>query len=258
MKLKTTNLSLSLGGKKIIEDINTAVAKGEFVGIIGPNGSGKSTLLKNIYRVLKADRGLIYLDGKNLAAQSLKESAKKMAVVKQFNNFNFDFTVEEIVMMGRSPHKKMLEFENSDDFQLIYESLKKVSMLEYAGRSFSTLSGGEKQRVLLARALAQKTDLLILDEPTNHLDIRYKLEILDLIKSLGTEVLAAIHDLNLAVSYCDRIYVMNEGRIVAQGNPNRVINEELLKEVYQVETRVSKNPETGHLNIIYLAEHQLN
>ncbi|RAK10586.1 iron complex transport system ATP-binding protein [Halanaerobium saccharolyticum] len=257
MRLKTNNVSIELGGRNILEDININVAQGEFVGLIGPNGSGKSTLLKNIYRVLKADTGLIYLDEDNLARQPLKVTAKKMAVVKQFNNFSFDFRVEEIVMMGRAPHKSMFEFENINDYQVIYDSLEKVNMLEYAKRSFSTLSGGEKQRVLLARALAQRTDFLVLDEPTNHLDIRYKLEILDLIKSLDMEVLAAIHDLNLAVSYCDRIYVMKEGKIVAEGNPGQVISEELLKEVYQIEARVRKDTETGQLSIIYLPDHHL-
>ncbi|MFP4020503.1 MAG: ABC transporter ATP-binding protein, partial [Halanaerobium sp.] len=226
MKLKTTNLSLSLGGKKIIEDINTAVAKGEFVGIIGPNGSGKSTLLKNIYRVLKADRGLIYLDGKNLAAQSLKESAKKMAVVKQFNNFNFDFTVEEIVMMGRSPHKKMLEFENSDDFQLIYESLKKVSMLEYAGRSFSTLSGGEKQRVSLARAFAPNPDLIIADEPVSSLDVSVQASILNLFNELQTKNeianLFISHDLAVVGYLADIVAVIYLGELMEIAPVNEI------------------------------------
>lgn len=254
MELEIDKLSLMIEGQKIIEKIKAQVSKGEFIGLIGPNGSGKSTLLKTIYRVLKPQAGLIKLDQQKLKDLSFQASAKKMAVVRQLNNFNFDFTVEEIVMMGRSPHKGMLEVESEQDYKIIYNALAKVNLVDYAARSFSTLSGGEKQRVLIARALAQETELLILDEPTNHLDIRYKLQILDLIKSLKKEVLAAIHDLNLAVSYCDRIYVMKAGKIFAEGKPKTIITEDLLREVYQVEAKIIEDPETKKINIIYRSQ----
>ncbi|ADO76212.1 ABC transporter ATP-binding protein [Halanaerobium praevalens] len=254
MELEIDKLSLMIEGKKIIEKIKAQVFKGEFIGLIGPNGSGKSTLLKTIYRVLKPQAGLIKLDQQKLQDLSFQASAKKMAVVRQLNNFNFDFTVEEIVMMGRSPHKGMLEVESEQDYKIIYNALAKVNLVDYAARSFATLSGGEKQRVLIARALAQETELLILDEPTNHLDIRYKLQILDLIKSLKKEVLAAIHDLNLAVSYCDRIYVMKAGKIFAEGKPKTIITEDLLREVYQVEAKIIEDPETKKINIIYRSQ----
>ena len=140
--------------------------------------------------------------------------------------------------MGRTPHKKMLEQDNENDYRIVREMLEKVDMLNYAKRNFSTLSGGEKQRVLLARALAQQVELIILDEPTNHLDIKYQIEILNLVKSLGITVVAALHDLNLAAAYCDRLYVMNKGNIVSSGTPKEVLTTKLIKEVYEVDCTV--------------------
>ena len=173
----------------------------ELVGIIGPNGSGKSTLLKCIYRVLKADSGAVYLDGDELYSMNAKSSAKKMAVVAQHNYYNFDFSVREVVLMGRAPHKKALERDNAKDYQIVEEALQRVQMEQFADRSFSTLSGGEQQRVILARALAQQTPALILDEPTNHLDITHQIMLMELVKTLDVTVISAIHDLNIAAAY---------------------------------------------------------
>ncbi|SHK02373.1 ABC transporter ATP-binding protein [Paramaledivibacter caminithermalis] len=258
MNMIANNISVILNGNHILKGITSKVHKGEFVGLIGPNGSGKSTLLKTIYRAIKPKAGWITLDEKKIFDIPLKETAKQMAVVRQFNNFNFDFSVEEIVMMGRAPHKKMLELDNVKDYEIVYEALKKVDMQDYAKRSFSTLSGGEKQRIMVARALAQKAKFLILDEPTNHLDIKYQLQLLDLIKSLGLEVFAALHDLNLAAMYCNRIYVIKEGKIVAEGKPKEVITEKLLKEVFEVNAEIRQHSLTGQLNIIYLPKHYEN
>ncbi|WP_425445891.1 ABC transporter ATP-binding protein [Dethiothermospora halolimnae] len=258
MELKTNNISVTISGNHILKEVEANVNRGEFVGLIGPNGSGKSTLLKTIYRVIKPDAGLITLDEREIVNIPLKETAKQLAVVRQFNNFNFDFKVEEIVMMGRAPHKKMLEFDSVKDYEIVYESLKKVDMEDYGKRNFSTLSGGEKQRIMVARALAQRAKFLVLDEPTNHLDVKYQLQLLDLIKSLGLEVLAALHDLNLAVMYCDRIYVIKEGKIVTEGKPKEIITEKLLKEVFEVNAEVKKHPKTGQLNIMYLPRHNIN
>lgn len=250
MKLLTEGIEVTLGGNQILKGIDTAIKEKEFVGIIGPNGSGKSTFLKCIYRVLKPDHGAILLDGKNLEDYRIKDSAKELAVVSQHNYYNFEFSVQEIVLMGRAPHKKTMERDTAEDYQIAEECLEKVGMQSYRNRIFSSLSGGEQQRIILARALAQKTNCLILDEPTNHLDIKYQLQLLDIVKSLGVTVIGALHDLNIAAAYCDRIYALKDGRIVAEGTPEEVITEAFIKELYEVDATVRKD-EFGMLNITY-------
>lgn len=250
MKITTENIRVNFQAKEILKGISIETRDKELVGIIGPNGSGKSTLLKCIYRVLKADSGAVYLDGEELYAMNAKSSAKKMAVVAQHNYYNFDFSAREVVLMGRAPHKKTLERDNADDYRIVEEALKTVQMDKFADRSFSTLSGGEQQRVILARALAQQTPALILDEPTNHLDIKYQLQLLDIVKSLGITVIGALHDLNIAAAYCDRIYAMKNGRLVACGTPEEVITEDFIHMLYEVDATVKKD-EYGMLNVTY-------
>ena len=172
MDIRVENLQAVLGGTQILRGVELQVGQRELVGVIGPNGSGKSTLLKCIYRVLKPTGGAVYLDGKALEDYSFKQSARRVAVVAQHNYYNFDFTVQDVVLMGRAPHKRALERDNARDYQLVAQALETVGMAAFAGRSFSTLSGGEQQRVILARALAQDTPCLILDEPTNQQDIK--------------------------------------------------------------------------------------
>lgn len=253
MNLSAKDIKVTLGGNEILKGITSKLEGTEFVGLIGPNGSGKSTFLKTIYRILKPSSGVITLNDKNLDKISLKESAKTMGVVSQFNNFNFDFTVEEIVMMGRAPHKKALDLDTVEDYEIVYNMLKKVHMEHYAHRSFSTLSGGERQRIMLARALAQEPKILILDEPTNHLDIKYQIEILDLVKSLNLQVFAALHDLNLAAMYCDRIYVIKDGSMVTEGKPKEVLTKELIKDVFEVDVEIFEHPKTKQLNLMYFS-----
>lgn len=253
MEVKTLDLEAYLGENHILKGLSIHANKREFVGIIGPNGSGKSTLLKCIYRTLKPSIGTIFLDNKNIKEFSMKESAKKMAVVSQHNNYNFDFTVSDMVLMGRAPHKKFIEKDNAEDYKIMKESLSKVGMLSYANRNFSSLSGGEKQRIILARALAQNTECLILDEPTNHLDIKYQLQFMATVKKLGITVISAIHDLNIAALYCDKIYAIKSGKIVSYGTPKEVLTEELIKSLYEVDAKVMVDKETDTLNIIYRA-----
>ena len=163
MKITTEDIQVGFHARQILKGISIESKDKELVGIIGPNGSGKSTLLKCIYRILKPDAGAVYLDGEELHSMSVKSSARKMAVVAQHNYYNFDFTVREVVLMGRAPHKKALERDNAKDYRIVEEALKTVQMDAFADRTFSTLSGGEQQRVILARALAQQTPALILD-----------------------------------------------------------------------------------------------
>ncbi len=250
--LKIENLTFSYHKKKLIEDISFNVDKGEFVGIIGPNGSGKSTILKNIYRALTPDSGSILIDGENLTKMPYKKSAKKMAVVGQELDLNFDFLVEEIVAMGRHPHKKLFDIDDEKDKQIINNALVSLGIEDMAKRSYLNLSGGEKQRVIIARAITQESNFLILDEPTNHLDISYQMQIFELIKSLNVTVLSAIHDLNLAALFCDRLIVLKEGKIILEGTPVEVLTSENIYNIYGVNTSIEFNKITNKLNISYI------
>jgi len=238
MVLDISSLSFNFGSKNILADINISIKDNGIVGIIGPNGSGKSTLLKCIYRVLKPKTGTIFIDGKNINDYQFKETAKKMAVVAQHNDTHFDFNVLEMVLIGRSPHKKFMERDSAEDIELAYKALEQVNMKDFADRNFSSLSGGEKQRIILARALVQNTDCLILDEPTNHLDIKHQLHFMSLAKDLKITVISAIHDLNIAAMYCNKIYALKEGQIIASGSVNEVITEEVIKTLYDVEAKI--------------------
>lgn len=254
MNLQAENVSWSVAAKQIVDAVSLVVDEGEFVGLIGPNGSGKSSLLRTIYRILQPDTGVIELGGTNVWDVTPSEVACQMAVVMQESTGDFDFSVREIVMMGRNPHKGMFDRETVWDIQLVDDALDQVGIVDFAQRSFLTLSGGEKQRVLIARALVQQANFLVLDEPTNHLDIHYQLEILELVKSLGTTTIAALHELNLAAFYCDRLYVLKQGQLVASGTPEAVLNPDLIRDVYGVWSEVSLHSLTGKLTITFFPE----
>ncbi|MFF2897805.1 ABC transporter ATP-binding protein [Streptomyces sp. NPDC057966] len=253
--LSAEHISVTLGGARVVRDVSLKVADGRFVGVVGPNGCGKSTFLKSIYKVVAPDTGTAVLDGLDLLASRPGAVFTRLAVVAQFNDLSFDFTVAEMVAMGRTPHKRLLETTGERDREIVRRALRRVHMDEYARRSFRTLSGGERQRVVLARALAQEPAFLILDEPTNHLDIKHQLEIFSIVKELGIGVLAALHDLPMAASYCDELYVLKEGAVVTHGPPDEVLTRELIHEVYEVECETYRNPVTGRLAIAYLDEH---
>ncbi len=251
MNISSEDIRLSYDTVEILKGVSLQAGDKEFVGLIGPNGSGKSTLLKCIYRVLSPGGGCVYLDGEPLNSLSYKESARRMAVVAQHNYYNFDFSVREVVLMGRSPHKRAMERDNALDYTIVKEALEKVGMLAFADRNFSTLSGGEQQRVILARALAQQTPCLILDEPTNHLDITHQLQLLRIVKTLDTTVIAAIHDLNIAAMFCDRIYVLQKGKIVGGGVPGEVLTREMIQQIYHVDSEIVKDSK-GRTHILFV------
>lgn len=238
MKISAEGIGVSYGVNEILKEVSIYAKNKEFVGLIGPNGSGKSTLLKCMYRVLKPHRGCVMLDGTPLDKMSYKHSAQSIAVVAQHNSYQFDFSVKEVVLMGRAPHKKIMERDDARDYRTVEEALEQVGMSQFIERSFSTLSGGEQQRVLLARALAQQTKCLILDEPTNHLDITHQLQLLKIVKNLDITVISAIHDLNLASMFCDRLYALKDGVVVAKGTPKEVLTTEFIREVYHVESEI--------------------
>lgn len=252
MDLQVNELSFSYESRKVLEDIQLHIKNKSFVGVIGPNGSGKSTALKNIYRALKPDYGEIKLDGIPLEKISHKESARIMGVVGQEHEMPFDFQAWEIVAMGRSPHKKLFETDSGRDQEIVKKSLEIMDMAEQSHQNYQHLSGGEKQRVLIARALAQEAEFLILDEPTSHLDVRYQLEVFQLIKEMNITVLAAIHDLNIAALFCDWIYILKDGLVYKSGTPEELFTPEIMYQVYGIHTDISTHPLTGKKNITYL------
>lgn len=250
MKIETSALKAVLGGNEILKGVDFTAEGQKVIGVIGPNGSGKSTLLKCIYRVLKPTGGVVYLDGTPIQKIPVRQTAQQIAVVAQHNYYNFEFTVQDVVLMGRSPHKRAMERDNADDYRIVAESLSTVGMQEMAGRIFSTLSGGEQQRVILARALAQQTPCLILDEPTNHLDIQHQLQMMELVRGLNRTVITAVHDLNIAAMYCDELYAVLDGNIVGYGTPKTLLTPEFIRQVYHVEARVLTD-EDSVLRILY-------
>ena len=253
MNIQTDTIQVSFGSKTILHDISLAIQDKEFVGIIGPNGSGKSTFLKCLYRVLQPSGGKIYFDGSELSSLSHRDTSLKMAVVAQHSTVNFDFSVIEMVLMGRSPYKGLLDRDKIDDYEIARYALEQVGLSDFENRNFNTLSGGEQQRVILARALAQRTECLVLDEPTNHLDIKYQLELMTIVKRLDATVVSAIHDLNLAAIYCDRIIALKDGHIVCSGTPQDVLSPDTIRHIYGVSAMVQTLPD-GRLNIIYNME----
>lgn len=256
MELLAEAVRISLSNKEILKGIDFTLHAKEFVGIIGPNGSGKSTFLKCVYRVLNPDSGKILFDGQVLDELSYRESALKLSVVAQHNYYSFDFSVLEVVLMGRSPYKKIMERDNQHDYEIAREALKLVGLEDFEKRSFSTLSGGEQQRVILARALTQQAECMVLDEPTNHLDIKYQLQIMDIVKRLGLTVVAAIHDLNIAAMYCDKLVALKEGKVVGAGTPEELLTEQFIYNLYEIRSKRYVDPLTGQINIMYLPQYK--
>ena len=245
MRLQVDQVNWSVDGKPILRDVSITVESGSITGLIGPNGSGKSSLLRCIYRALRPDSGTITLNGDDLRRMDSRETARRIAVVLQEYPSDFQFTVEEIVSMGRNPHKGMFDRDTTADRGIIRDALARVGLAGFSHRNFNSLSGGEKQRVVIARTLTQQARLLVLDEPTNHLDIRYQLETMELVKGLELTTLAALHDLNIAATYCDFIHVIDKGQIVASGRPEEVLVPDLIEDVFGVGAMVGTDPTTG-------------
>jgi iron complex transport system ATP-binding protein len=226
------------------------VEEGGFIGLLGPNGCGKSTLLRSVYKALKPKIGSIVLYDLDLVNAPFKDVARMLGVVGQFNEMRFDLTVLEMVIMGRAPYKKFMESDNPRDLEISKEALGKVGLAGFEERSYQTLSGGEKQRVILARVITQQPSFLVLDEPTNHLDIKYQLEILGIVKSLNIGVLSALHDLSLAAMFTNYIYFMKSGEIIADGPAGDVLTSANIENVFGVRAQIFENP-FGHLSVAY-------
>ncbi len=246
--LELRNVRCGYGnGEEILKSISLSVDKGEFVGIVGPNGCGKSTLVKAASGVLKSE-GEIFIEDVNLKVLSTIQVAKKLAVVPQGFHTEFSFTVYEIISMGRTPYLGRFRAETSEDFFAIERAMKATDTFYLANRKINELSGGEKQRVIIAQAIAQEPKILILDEPTSHLDINYQLEIMELVKKLNIEgliVIVVIHDLNLAAVYCERLVILKDGMILDDGPIDEVLTTENISKAFGVDVLVHRNPLTG-------------
>lgn len=248
MILNVKNLSYYYGEKKVLDDISFNVEEGDFISILGPNGSGKTTLMKAILGVSNGKRrGLILLNDKKIEEYSYKELAKNISAVFQTNSLEFDFTVEEIIEMGRYPYINRFNSISNNDKLIIKKSMDYVGVTNFAERSYKKLSGGEFQRVMIGRALAQEANILILDEPVNHLDLKYQISILKLLKKLNQEkkitVIIILHDLNLASLFSDRIILLKNGSIENIGSPQDVLTQDNIERLYEAEVYINTYPE---------------
>lgn len=251
--LEANRIVYSYTRKPVVNDVSLEVKKGEFMSILGPNGSGKSTLLKTLSHIYIPVSGEIVLMGKPLDTYKRKEIAQRIAMVPQDTSLDFEFTVEEVVLMGRHPFLGRFGKEDVLDMDLAYEAMERTNTLHIKDSLITEISGGERQRVFIAKALAQNTSIMLLDEPTSHLDINHQIEILELLKRLNSEkelaIVLVIHDINLAARYSDRILLMKNGEIVDQGSPETVITPESIENTYGMKVVVETNRYTGHVTV---------
>jgi len=249
IKLEMQNVTLAYGPKVVVRDLTFQMMPGEMLGLVGPNGCGKSTIIKALSRVIPPYSGKILLNGKDISRISRKDLSCVLGVVPQMSLLPSVFTAFEIVLMGRNPHLGLFQYEGPKDMAITWQAMERASTQHLAHRRINELSGGEIQGIVIARVLAQETEAILLDEPTANLDIGRQIEILDLIKSLCREnnmtVVAALHDLNLASQYCDQLVLINNGRIHAEGTPEKVINTENIEEVYGTGSYVHTHPLSG-------------
>ncbi len=240
-----------------LHDVSVDVARGSLTGLLGPNGCGKTTLLKLLSGALQPLDGTVTLDGRRLAEMPRRLTARHLAVVPQETHPAFDYTVMEMVLMGRHPHLGLLQLEGPQDHAIAHDALSSTGTAHLAERSYMSLSGGEKQRVVIASALAQAPDVLLLDEPTASLDLGYQLEVASLMTRLNRErsvtMVMATHDLNLAASLCDTLVLLREGRVLAQGPTNDVLTIPMVRQLYNVEADVRFHEGAGHLTVVPVA-----
>lgn len=254
MMLEIKELRFAPGGVSILDGVSAEIRKGEFVGLVGPNGCGKSSLLKHIYRAYSPKEGAVFISGEDVRKMSSRYFARQASVVAQEHTVEFDMSVGDMVMFGRYAHGSLWKRDARKDGAVCRKCLERVGLAGCEGRSFASLSGGEKQRVILARALAQECRLIILDEPTNHLDIKYQYRLMEILRREQATVFSSVHDLNIAAMYCQRILLMKEGRIFAQGSPEEVMTPENIREVFGVNAQIQTNPVTKKLQIYYIPD----
>lgn len=255
--IRLESVELGYDRRLVLRDLNIEIMPGEIFGLVGPNGSGKTTLLRAIAGRLSPQAGAIYLDCRRLSDLSSKELARELTMLEQEISCSFDFTVREIVELGRLPHRERWQRLSSQDHEIVTRALALTDTLGFADRTIQSLSSGERQRVWLALALAQEPKVLLLDEPTAHLDLNYQIEIMELIRSLAQRdltVLVSLHDLNLALHYTDRVALLSEGRMIALGEPECVLTEELIAQVFRTRVRIVDG--TGEKYIVSVGSRQ--
>lgn len=245
MNIDFQNITVALNGQVILNNLNLCVPSGRVVGLIGANGSGKSTLLKTVYRVHSPNAGKIVVDGTDLYSLSSIEAAKIIAVMAQENQSGFPLTAHQVALLGRVPHQRGFGSDSPHDLNIVRQALADAGAGHLAHRAFDSLSGGEKQRVLLARALAQETPILLLDEPTNHADLYFQHELMHIVASQGKTVMIAIHDVNLALIYCDDVAVLESGKIKAFGPSQDVLQPSLIDDILGVHSCALEDPRGG-------------
>ena len=244
--LKFEHVAAAYGDREVLKDVNLTLREGEFAGLIGSNGTGKSTLIKCVSGLLPLKRGSIRICGKENAALKNKERAQLVAVVPQSYHVEYDFTVEDIIMMGRNPYLSFRRKESEEDQEIVQEAMRVTNTEMFRGRYYNELSGGERQRVILARAIAQKPRVILLDEPTSALDVHHQIEVMELIARLNEEenmtVLAVLHDINMASRFCKRMIMLQNGVVTADGTPDQVINRKNMESLYQMKLMIRENP----------------
>ena len=256
--IRVSDVTITYDGIVALNRLSLDIVEGQFVGLIGPNGCGKSTLIRAMSGILSPDEGEVELENSPLASMSRKQVARTVAVVPQESHFFLDFSCLDIVLMGRNPYLRRFQSETEEDYRVAMDAMEVTDTAHLKDRGVNEVSGGEKQRVIMARALAQKPKLLLLDEPTAHLDIDHEVEVFDLLKRLNREgltILVVSHDVNVAAEYCERIVLMVDGKIAAEGVPEDVITYEKLHRVYGARIVVGKNPETGAPHVLLAPEH---
>ena len=251
--LSVDTLTVRLDGHTILADVGFDLSGGAWVGLLGPNGSGKTTLLRALGAHLPFE-GTITLDGRPLQQWTATERAQRLAYVQQTPSLTFDFTVEDLVLLGRAPHRGWVQRYQADDRERVQDALRRVDLEGFADRSVLSLSGGERQRVFLAQALVQEADLLLLDEPTAHLDVQYQFSVLQEVQALvaaGRTVITVFHDLERAARYAERLLILDEGRLVADGAPRAVLTPGCIADVFGMEARVEPRSEGGvHIDYV--------
>lgn len=243
------NLSFAYLEELVVDRVSLSIADGEFVGIIGPNGAGKSTLLKLIDGILQPKEGEIKLQSKPLHEYTRRQMAKMIGFVPQNFSTAFSYSVNDIVLMGRYPHLSAFASESANDYRIAERSMQSTDVWQLRQRQFGELSGGEKQRVVLASALAQEPQILLLDEPTSSLDIKYQYQFYSILQQLqqsrGLTIVVVTHDINLAARYCGRLILLKNGKVVDDGAPEKVITKKMMESVYEVEVEVLQHPQDG-------------
>ena len=250
--ISAQGLTYEVEAQTLLDGVDLDADRGQLVGLIGPNGAGKSTLLRAISGILRYRDGAVRLEGKDLESLSSREVAAALALVPQIAPYTHGFTSIELVFMGRYPHLGRFQIEGREDDRIARESMRLTETEQFADRTLDTLSGGERQRVFVSRALAQQPRVLLLDEPTSNLDVFHQLKVFDLVRRLvddGLTAIAAIHDLNMAARYCDRLVLLSGGRVLAEGTPDEVLTPEAIEGAFGVRAAVYRDPITGSLAI---------